>query len=79
MENGHHTAELMCLQISASLMVLTGGRVVNSATNIVTSHDLETGNSTAQQLEKQINADDVSLQGLGKTSWKRTMFLIGKS
>jgi len=34
------------IQISASSMVLTGGRVVNSATNIVTSHDLETGNST---------------------------------
>jgi len=31
------------IQVSNSSMVLTGGRVVNTATNLVTSHNLEAG------------------------------------
>ena len=34
-------------------MVLTGGRVVNTATNLVTSHNLETGEVAVQKLEKK--------------------------
>jgi len=34
-------------------MVLTGGRVGNTATNLVTTHNLETGEEAVQKLEKK--------------------------
>ena len=34
-------------------MVLTGGRVVNGASNLVTNHNLETGEGAVQKLEKK--------------------------
>ena len=34
-------------------MVLTGGRVVNTATNLVTSHNLETEEEAVPKLEKK--------------------------
>ena len=43
-------------------MVLTGGRVVNTATNLVTSHNLEAGEGAVQKLEK-------------KTKWHKFFFL----
>ena len=42
-------------------MVLTGGRVVNTATNLVTSHNLEAGEEAVQKLEK-------------KTKWHKKKF-----
>ena len=57
---------LAFLQVSNSSMVLTGGRVVNTATNLVTSHNLETGEVAVQKLEKKSEwaKDDFELWNL---------------
>ena len=42
-------------QVSNLSMVLTGGRVGNTATNLITTHNLETGEEEVQKLEKKTN------------------------
>ena len=48
-------------------MLLTGGRVVNSATNLVTIHNLETGEGSVKKLEKKHNLKTRMV--LSNTTW----------